>query len=437
MTLKIDGIEEVAPDTGNTVTEQPEKTGGGSGRSTLRADLEKQFENARKAETVPERGERGRFTKGHKLGEGAKDEESTESLSGKPGDETGTVAAGTEGGSPPLEEKPAEGAEVAPEKPEDKVAAPAAWAKDAKAEWDKLPKNVQAAVLKREQDVQKGVDELKGKYADIDAAINPHSEAIRRHGHTNAQAVSQLFNWFAALAANPDAAFPALAKSFNIDLRKYAPALVQNPAPAAVNGTNPPAQVQPAANGDGTQVAAQAAAAQAGGIPPELTQYIQGLEQKIAQLGSAFQQKIGSVESTFAAQNQEKTQQLLSTWSNGKSHFEKVRGLMAQLIQSGTVPLKNGQVDLDGAYNKAIWMDDDTRAELQAAEVVRIAAEQKKQAEAAKAAQAAAVVQARKAAGGGIFPSAPGNGAAIGGGKQKKGISVRDSLKAAIDEVNA
>ena len=108
--------------------------------------------------------------------------------------------------------------------------APAAWTKEAKEVWAQLPPAVQAAVVKREADVQKGVDELKQRYTDLDQALAPHVQAIRQHGHTPAQAVHQMFSWFQALTANPDAAFPALIKSFNYDPRRLVPQ--QQPAAA-------------------------------------------------------------------------------------------------------------------------------------------------------------------------------------------------------------
>lgn len=315
---------------------------------------------------------------------------------------------------------PAEGAEApageaaAPAEGEaPKTAAPTAWPKEAKAAWEQLPEQVRAAVLKRETDVQKGVDELKGKYAEIDGAIAPHIDAIRRHGHTPGQAVNQMFSWFHALAGNPDVAFPALLRSFNYDPRRLVPQAQQT-------------AIQPAVGADGKPVA------QPGGeVPPAVQQYITGISQELAALKNAFTQQIGQVQNTFQQQSEAKTQEVLMNWAKDKPHFEKVRVLMSQLIASGAVPLKDGRVDLDGAYEQAIWANPEVRGAVQAdvqkaAQAAQVAAAAKE-----KAAQQAAADKARKS-NVSLAPSAPG---APPVGKPKKGRSVRESLRDAMEEL--
>lgn len=304
-------------------------------------------------------------------------------------------------------ETPEADAEVTPEQPA--TAAPEAFSKEAKAEWAKVPPTVQAAVLKRETDVARGVEELKGKYKDLDTALTPHMPAIRQNGHTPAQAVTQLFSWFQALAGNPDAAFPALAKSFGYDLAKLVPQAQAAPA-GAQEGAQPPAP-----------------------IPPEVQRYIDDMRKQVDELKTVMGQQLGEVKTTFQRESEAKTNEVLMNWANGKTHFEKVRGLMAQFIQSGAVPLKNGQVDLDGAYDMAVYANPEVRAAVLAEQQAaadkarkdKAAADQKKTQEAADKARKAGV-----SIGGG----APGAAAAASRPKGK-GKSVRDSIMEAREQL--
>jgi hypothetical protein len=313
-------------------------------------------------------------------------------------------------GAQPEPEAPAGEAAAPAEKPA--AAAPTAWPKEAKEAWAALPAPVQAAVLKREVDTQKGVDELKGKYIELDQAIAPHVDAIRRHGHTPAQAVNQMFAWFQALAGNPDVAFPALLRSFNYDPAKLAPKPTAQPAAAApADGKKPDQPDAP--------------------ISPAVQQYIDGITGKLAQLENAFTQQIGQVQSTFQQQSEAKTQEVLMNWAKDKPHFEKVRVLMSQLIASGAVPLKDGRVDLDGAYEQAIWANPEVRAEVQQAAQAEAEKKVKDAAAKEKAAQQAAADKARRADVS-LRPSAPGEAPKP---KGKKGVSVRESLKQAMEEL--
>lgn len=371
--------------------ETPDEGGVGSGRSQLRKQLEKNFDadrRVREKDDVKDRKVAPRSPK--RVAGGAEIEEAP------------TPVGGTE--AAPQENEPDEVAkEVAP--------APEAFSKEAKAEWAKTPPTVQQAILKREQDVLKGVQELKGRYSDIDKSLEPHIDAIRRHGHTPAQAVSQLFGWFQALAGNPEQAFPALAKSFNYDIAKIAAAAGQQQDGKA------PVQGQPG-----------------GEIPPAVQKYINDMHQEVAGLKQAMTEKIGGLESTFQQQSEAKTQEVLMNWAKDKPHFESVRGLMAQLISSGAVPLKNGQVDLDGAYDMAIYSNPDVRTKLLSEQE---AARQKAAKEKADKERQAQQVQADKArrAGVNISGGAPGASGPIAGRPGKKGKSVRESLADAMEEI--
>lgn len=311
-----------------------------------------------------------------------------------------------EGGEPEPEKVVEQEQPVTPAAPATEP--PAAWPKEAKETWAQLPPAAQAAVLKREQDTQKGVDALKASYAEMDQALAPHIESIRRHGHSPGQAIAQLFSWFQALANNPDVAFPALAKSFNYEMKSAA----QPMQPQAQQAT----EDQPE-----------------GEVPLAVQQYINEMKGELAALKQEFGQQVHGLHATFQQQSEAKTQELVQTWSKDKPHFEAVRQLMGQLIASGAVPLKEGRVDLDGAYEMAVYSHPEVRAKLIAEQQAKRDAEIKAKQEATIKAQQAAAAAA-KAKQVSVTSAAPG-GQVAKTQQQKKGTSVRESLQAAIDEV--
>ena len=160
------------------------------------------------------------------------------------------------------------------------------------------------------------------------------------------------------------------------------------------------------------------------------------MQQKLGGLEQALQQKIGGLEQTFQQQSEEKTHQILANWSKDKPHFEAVRGLMAQFIASGAVPLNNGNVDLDRAYDMAVFANPEVRQQMLEAQQKSAQAEAVAKAKAEKAAQQAQAEKSRRAAGS-LSPSAPGSGAAATAKPKGKGMSVRESLMAAREELSS
>lgn len=369
--------------------EAPPADGPGSGRGELRQQLEKNFEADRKAtEKVDKAAAKKAAAAPKRVAGGAE------------------VDAG-KGVEP-------EAGEGSQQQQQNAVAAPEGLSAEAKAEWAKTPPAVQQAVAKRLADSAKGVEELKGKYAELDKAIAPHMDAIRRYGTTPAKAVENLFLWFQALANNPVQAFPALAQQYNIDLTKLVAAATQG-------GQQ---QQQPGAAEN--QIFA--------GMSPEQQKYFTELQAKLDGLTNAFSQRIDTVQSAVQRQAEDKTNEILAMWSKDKPYYDKVRGLMANLIASGSIPLKNGQVDLDGAYEMAIYANPEVRVEIfkaqQEAEKKAVAdkaaAEKKAQQEQAEKARRAAVS---------VSAGAPGNPAAPGKPANTKRKSVRESIMEAREQL--
>lgn len=380
------GVE--APEVTPPLNERP-SDGPGSGRGALRQQLESAFEQDRKTEVEETPVRRTRTKAPGRVAGGAEivPDEGTE----------GSLAAGEEGTEQPVVQA---------------LPPPDGFTKEAKAEWANVPPTVQAAVVKREQDMAKGVDELKRRQADLDQALQPRMDLIRRHGHTPAQAVNQLFAWFEALSANPKVAFPALADSFKFDLKQL---MSQQAAPA-------PAATAPKPEGEQPEA-----------VTPAVQQYITGLEQKLEGFARAVSQQFGNLQSTFQQQSEAKTQEILNSWSKDKPHFEKVRVAMAHMLSSGMVqPLADGSADLDSAYDMALYALPDVRNQILTEQQEKAEAERQAKADKEAKAQQEQATKARKASGSLSF-SAPGATAAPQGKRPGKGKSVRESLAEAIE----
>lgn len=312
------------------------------------------------------------------------------------------------------------------EKPQ--VKPPASWSKSSRAEWDALPASIQKEVLKREADTARGVEELKKRHndeltawksrnADLEEAIRPYEDAIQQSGRTKGQVVKDLLDWNMALVGpNKVQAFQALARTFGVDPTQLSGvAAAQVPQDAAANGSQSPA-------------------------PP---QYVdRSWEPAIRSVA----QRLEQFESQSAAQRQATAEQVVHNWAKDKVHFERVRGLMAQLVEQdakmgGVRFLRDGQIDMDGAYEAAIWADPAVRSDLlreqreqQEAAVKEAAERMKAEADARIMAekQRADAERARRAAVS-LRPSAPVsgvNGAAPGSIPSRE--SVRESIKRAL-----
>src|SRR5882672_4311470 len=331
-----------------------------------------------------------------------------------------------------------EDTEAEPSTRRETQAAPTAWSKEAKAAFTHLPDHVKKAVVKREADVEKGIKSLKDSYKEIDEAIAPYVPMISQFQKTPGQAITQLFSWFDALAKNPDEAFPALIKSYKYNpdamLAKYGYVRKQQPQQQP-NGQVQPGQAQP--NGQ-VQPGQQQ---QPGGevVSPAVQAYINKIEQQL----NGFQQQVGqqfnSLGQYYQEQNAAKTQEMLEQWSRDKPHFDRVRVKMGYLLTPGSdgaaaIPLRDGKVDLDEAYNQAVWMDPEIRQEILTQQQTQADAARKAKQEANQKAAQDKADKARRTATS-LTSSAPGAEVSRRG-TSEKGKSVRESLVAAMKELS-
>jgi hypothetical protein len=231
----------------------------------------------------------------------------------------------------PTEQKPA--AEEPTQQQPTATAPPKTWRAEAAAEWSKVPPTVQAEILKREEDIFKGIEGYKqdasfGKT--INQVLAPYQNILRQHNIDPVAQISGLMQAHYTLAmGTPEqkqALFYKLAQDYGVQV---------NP------DYEPPY------------------------VPPEvksLQTEIQGLKSKIE----------SSEQSKLAAQQAEAQKQIEAFATDPKNvHFNDVVDSMVKLLQTGVAKT------LEEAYESAVYANPITRAK----ELARQQAEASKKAE--------------------------------------------------------
>lgn len=288
---------------------------------------------------------------------------------------------------------------------EGEIKPPPGWSKEAKAKFPTLPPEVVQSIAKREKEVSDGFAQYSEKtkrYEELETVLAPRREAIKSYGASEAQIVNNLFQWMEGLTGpNKLEVYRQLGNNFKIDVSS----LVE------------PAATTPENNQDD--------------VPEPLRQFMQTIEAKVG----SFEANQTAILERERLQRESAAAELVTNWSKDKKHFNAVRPLMHTLLGSGSIPLKDGALDLDAAYEAAIYATAGIR-ELHLGE-------QKEAADAKAAADKAKMEEVRRAkiakakkAGVSIKASAPTAGTSVTPGKQVNGqtMSIRESLKAAIRE---
>lgn len=294
-------------------------------------------------------------------GEGLADSGNLDGSSDGAGTDPGLAVEGQGSAVPEGEGAPA--AEVPP------VAstAPRTWRPEAVAEWDKLPPAVQQEVLKREEDIFKGIEGYKQDAAfgkNVQSVLAPYDNVMKQYNIDPIRQVGDMMNAHYTLALGTEeqkhALFRQVAADYNIDLNK-------------VFGVS----------ADGQQPYTD----------PEV---------------AALRAELNSVKSVTTTIQQERTKQQQVAIESEVSqfaadpaniYFKDVVKDMAHLIQT------NQAASVKDAYEKAIWNNPAVRAR----EIDRIQAD--KSAKAAKDAEAKAAA-AKRALGANVRSSAKSGSAA-------------------------
>lgn len=285
------------------------------------------------------------------------------------------------------------------------------WKTKGKAVWDKIDVETQQAILAREQEVSQGFQQVSQRLKsleEVEKVLAPRIQAIQQNGYQPAQVVDSLFQWMERLG-NPNPAvklrsLKELATNFGINLDQIAPKQTQDQDGLENDNTN---YIDP------------------NNPPPWAEQFVQQV-----------QGEVGTLKKTLDAQKQAAADAFVSNWAKDKKYYGQVSQLMGQLLSSGAVPSNaDGSLDLDGAYQTALKVHPTVSAQVQQEQEAQAKAAAKAKAEKDAKDRAAKLASARRA-GSGIRPSAPSFPVATNpkaNGKSKP-MSVRDSIKSALDE---
>ena len=325
-------------------------------------------------------------------------EETEAKLADRPDDGVTDVEAKPASGdeTKPEADKPAADATPAPAPAPGALKVPASWRPEAKAEFDKLPDVVKAEVIKREEDILRGIGQYRAA-ADFGTALGnamkPYEQVMRQHNIDPVRHVGELFDIHQRLAlGTPEvkqATLLALAKNFGIAM------------PSAPSSEDSP------------------------WVDPE----VKTLREQIQQLQSMHTQLVDQQTRREQAQTQAQQAQVrqqLSTELNAfasdpeNAFFDEVADDMAVLIQSGRAP------SLKQAYELAMRMN----PAVQEKENLRIAAKEASKKQGATAAAAAKTTAARNATGVNVKSKA----AAVAGAKPVKVGAGLENLDGALGD---
>lgn len=179
------------------------------------------------------------------------------------------------------------------------VAPPNAWTAQSKAKWSELPQEIQAEVLKREQDVEKGMtklDEDRNFGKSLKEIVTPYLPMITAEGGTPQKAVQALLDTAYRLrTSSPQAKgqlFMDMARQYGVDL---------------------------------SQISQQ----QQSPVNPQL----QAIQSELEQLKFARQSELSQREQHEQATIQSEIQSFAANPEN--IHYEAVKAHMASLLQGG------------------------------------------------------------------------------------------------------
>jgi len=238
--------------------------------------------------------------------------------------------------------------------------APRTWRAEAAAEFGKLPPVVQAEILKREEDIFKGIEGYKESAAfgnSIKSVLDPYMPTLQQYGIQPAAQIADMMNSHYTLAFGTPEQKAALVKQVFSDYKL-------DPAWLGLQASESPVWVDP-------QVEALQKELQ--GIKSQLTQ------QERAQMEVRKTEIVDHV-SKFA--------------SDPKNlYFDEVANDIAHLLKTGA------ETSVEKAYETAIWRNPAVRAkELTRQQTERAEAEKKAAAEKVNAARRATEVNVRSSA---------------------------------------
>lgn len=266
-------------------------------------------------------------------------------------DESGKFAATQTEETPPetpaTEETPAEEAapeESAPEQPA--IKAPSSWKKEAQAKFAALDPEIQAEVLRRENDMHNGLAQYKQHAERYERAFSPYMETINKLGIAPEVAASELMKADHSLRYGSPAQKVAMVQKIFNDY-----------------------QINPQWFDQATQPQ----------VNPEVG-YLQTKLQEIESRQAQFQQQ---QQQAIEEQQSEMLNSTISDFAKSHEHFEAVRNVMAALMTTdGKAP--PAASTMQEAYDMAIHANPQIRAVIIAKQQAESRAAAQAKAEAAK-----------------------------------------------------
>lgn len=245
-----------------------------------------------------------------------------ESSAERPRDASGKfIKSAVEPSAPATETTDADRLSEQPAQQSNAVTPPTSWSADAKATWSSLPTAAQQAALKREAEISDGQRQWSERENIYRQAIAPASALSQQYQMPENEVIKRLVGAEQRLQNDAPNAIRELAQAYGVDLA------------ALVNGSPQPQRQQP-------------------NFDPNIIPQI--VEQTVSQRLNAWQQDqaLNSEISSFAAQR----------GTDGQSahpHFEAVKQDMGLLLQAGKAQT------MQEAYDKAIWLNPETRPQPQ------------------------------------------------------------------------
>ena len=241
--------------------------------------------------------------------------------------------AKAEGETPVQTNSDADPAAEKPTQPSEAVAPPSSWSADAKAEFAKLPSAVQAAVAKREAEINEGGVRWSEEKRRYEETIAPLRAAAQANGVDEREGLNRLLAADRFLKESPVEAIQWLAQAYGVNLQ----------------------------NMEQTQKRPQA-----------------------DPLVSQLHQKVSTLEQSLAERERQEVEATLAAFASapGHEHFNDVKVTMGRLMASGEA------TTLDEAYERAVWALPSTRQKLLAAQTAVNAEDEKKARERATAEKA-------------------------------------------------
>lgn len=216
------------------------------------------------------------------------------------------------------------------------VLPPASWAADKKADWANVPRGLQEEIQRVDLDTRRQLQrvsedaaQVKRTWADVEQALGPRLQDFARAGVTPGCVVQQFMAWQDKLDSDPRQGLRELAASYGLDIRQLADEEAQQP--------QEPHYVR------------------------EMRQQIQGmqglLQQRQQAEASVQQQQLSGQIAAFA--NEQDAQGNLR-----RPYLENVIDDMLPIVQQmrAQSPYSSAGDILQQAYEKALWLNPDTRA---------------------------------------------------------------------------